>query len=110
MARLGSTLSDTPAPATLEPVRFGEFLRDRALISEEQWLAALAAHWSASQRRRIGDTVIAEGFLAREVVEREARAFHDDLEIVEVEHELARSEKTTMPLPTRQPRAAAARI
>ncbi len=108
MARLGSTLSDTPAPATLEPVRFGEFLRDRALITEEQWIAALAAHWSASHRRRIGDTVIQEGFLAPEIVEREARAFHDDLEIVEVEHELARSEKTTLPLPGKSPRAALA--
>ncbi len=82
--------------ATLEPVRFGEFLRDRNLITDEQWLSALAAHWSATSpsRRRIGTTIIESGFLPAEVVEAEARAFHDDLEIVEV---VPRSEKTTMP-------------
>jgi hypothetical protein len=74
----------TRPPATLEPVRFGEFLRDRRLISEEQWLAALAAHWSAPVRRPIGATIVAHGFLSRETVEAEARVFHDDLEIVEV--------------------------
>ncbi len=110
-ARPGTTQSDTRLPhpahpgalATLEPVRFGEFLRDRSLISDEQWIAALALHWSASHRRRIGDTIVAAGFLAAEVVESEARAFHDDLEVVEVAHELARSEKTTLPI---VPRAA----
>jgi hypothetical protein len=69
--------------ATLEPVRFGEFLRDRALITEEQWLAALADHWSAGARRPIGQTSVERGFLPPEVVEAEARAF-DDLEVVEV--------------------------
>jgi len=70
--------------ATLEPVRFGEFLRDRQLISDEQWLAALADHWSASNRRRIGTTIILNGFLPADVVEAEARAFHDDLDVIEV--------------------------
>ena len=87
------------APATLEPVRFGEFLRDRNLISDEQWLAALATHWSApsnGQRRRIGITIVESGFLPREVVEAEARVFHDDLDIVEV---IPRSQKTTIPIP-----------
>ena len=85
-------------PATLEPVRFGEFLLIRNLISDEQWLAALAEHWSsdASRRKPIGSTIVANGFLAREVVEREARAYHDDIEVVEV---VPRSEKVTVPIP-----------
>jgi hypothetical protein len=86
--------SSTQLHATLEPVRFGEFLRDRHLITDEQWLAALAAHWSAASRRRIGATIVESGFLPAEIVEAEARAFHDDLEIVEV---IPRSEKLTMP-------------
>ena len=90
-----------PAPATLEPVRFGEFLRDRNLISDEQWLAALAQHWSEplngdrGRRRLIGSTIIESGFLPAEVVEAEARVFHDDLEVVEV---IPRTEKTTIPV------------
>ena len=90
----------TPAPslvATLEPVRFGEFLRDRNLISDEQWLAALAEHWSAPRHRLIGATIVANGFLPADVIEAEARAFHDDLDVVEV---VPRSEKPTIPAPT----------
>jgi hypothetical protein len=70
--------------ATLEPLRFGEYLRDRRLIDDDQWLAALADHWSAPQHRRIGATIVARGFLSAEVVEAEAHAFHDDLDVVEV--------------------------
>ena len=87
--------------ATLEPVRFGEFLRDRNLITDEQWLAALADHWSAPRRRKIGSIIIEQGFLDADVVEAQARAFHDELDIVEVagpdESHLPRSEKTTLP-------------
>lgn len=86
--------------ATLEPVRFGEFLRDRHLITDEQWLAALAAHWSAPKRHRLGVVIVEHGFLTAEVVEAEARAFHDELDVVEVaadEANLPRSEKTTLP-------------
>jgi hypothetical protein len=84
--------------ATLEPVRFGEFLRDRSLISDEQWLAALAHHWSSAsaRRRKIGATIVELAFLPAEVVEAEARAFHDDLDVVEV---VPRSERNTMPMP-----------
>lgn len=85
-----------PSVATLEPVRFGEFLRDRSLISDEQWLAALAHHWSATRRRKIGATIVEMGFLSAETLEAEARAFHDDLEVVEV---IPRSERTTLPIP-----------
>lgn len=92
---------DTPSRlvATLEPVRFGEFLRDRHLITDEQWLAALAEHWSASKRVRIGATIVAKGFLPAEIVEAEAQAFHDGLEVVEVVEALPRSERTTLPIP-----------
>lgn len=84
--------------ATLEPVRFGEFLRDRNMISDEQWLAALAEHWSepfGGRHKLIGTTIIENGYLPAEVVEAEARVFHDDLDVVEV---VPRSEKTTLPV------------
>ncbi|HEY4180698.1 MAG TPA: hypothetical protein VGM90_27825 [Kofleriaceae bacterium] len=97
-------------PATLEPVRFGEFLRDRQLISEEQWLAALAQHWSEPLdarrgiswgRRLIGTTIIENGYLPAEVVESEARVFHDDLDVVEiVDVQDGRAEKVTLPIPS----------
>ena len=85
----------TPASASIKPslpaaasvlvtVRFGEFLRDQLLLSEEQWLAALAAHWSEEPRRRIGDTVVAQGFLSADAVERAAAEFHDGLDVVEI--------------------------
>ena len=96
------TLGDSPMPAarrvaTLEPVRFGEFLRDRALITEDQWLAALAEHWSSPVRRPIGSTIVARGYLSREIVEAEARVFHHDLEVVEV---CTRRDKPTVRLAT----------
>jgi hypothetical protein len=85
-----------PLVATLEPVRFGEFLRDRNMITDEQWLAALADHWSGRAHRRIGATIVAQGVLSYEVVEEEARVFHDDLDVIEVAG--PRSEKKTVPL------------
>ncbi len=100
MSAATSDRMNSPRPlATLEPVRFGEFLLLRNLISDEQWLAALAEHWSAngSSRRPIGTTIVARGFLAKDIVEREARAFHDDIEVVEV---TPRSERVTAPIPT----------
>jgi hypothetical protein len=82
-------------PATLEPVRFGEFLRDRHLISDEQWLAALAWHWSSAPHGpRIGESIVEQGFLPDHVVESEARLFHD-LDVVEV---FPRSERPTQRL------------
>jgi hypothetical protein len=66
----------TARSAVLEQVRFGEFLLERARISDEQWLAALADHWSAPTRRSIGATIVAHGYLTAEAVEAEARVFH----------------------------------
>lgn len=90
--------------ATLEPVRFGEFLLHRNLISDEQWLEALAEHWSLAsvgKRSRIGTTIVSHGFLAKEVVEREARAFHDEIDVVEIIETAPRSERVTVPPPHR---------
>jgi len=89
-------MNDPRPVATLEPVRFGEFLLHRRLITDEQWLCALAEHWSAEGARKmpIGSTIVANGFLARDVVEREARAFHEDIDVVEV---VPRSERSTIP-------------
>jgi len=98
---MNSSRTVVTTPATLEPVRFGEFLRDRNLISDEQWLAALAEHWSEpllGRRRLIGTTIIEKGYLPAEVVEAEARVFHDDLEVIEIVQDTPRSEKTTMPV------------
>ena len=78
-----STMLDVPQ---LQPIRFGEFLRDRNLITEEQWLAALAEHWSV-RRFTIGETIARHGYLAPHEIEREARAFHD-LDVVEVDEAL----------------------
>lgn len=73
----------TTSPA-LVTVRFGEFLRERNLISEEQWLAALATHWSESPRRRLGDTLVDLDILSSQSVEEAADVFHDGLDVVEV--------------------------
>ena len=89
--------SSKPTLPTLQPVRFGEFLRDRALLTDEQWLEALAGHWSqANYGARIGDTIVAAGFLSATVVEAEAKIFHDDLDVVEIAAAPApRSERKT---------------
>jgi hypothetical protein len=71
------------ATAVLQPVRFGEFLRDRRVIDDEQWLAALATHWS-ERRGSIGRIIAEHGFVSAVEIEREARAFHD-LDVVEVD-------------------------
>ena len=63
------------------------------MISEEQWLAALADHWSAPIRRPIGVTISLLGYLSTEIVEAEARVFHEDLDVVEV---MSRPEKPTL--------------
>jgi hypothetical protein len=95
-AAITGRMNDPRPLATLEPVRFGEFLLHRNLITDDQWLCALAEHWSAtgSGKMPIGSTIVANGFLARDVVEREARMFHEDIEIVEV---IPRSERNTLP-------------
>ena len=72
--------------ALLEPIRFGDFLREKNAISDEQLLDALADHWARGER--IGDTVTRRGFLSVEDVERYAGEDHG-LEVVEVEVSVA---------------------
>lgn len=95
-------MQTSPSQATLEPVRFGEFLLARQHITDEQWLAALAVHWSnaaVGNYQRIGTTIVDHGFLARETVEAEAVAFHDGIDVVEVADHRPRSERVTLELP-----------
>jgi hypothetical protein len=76
--------SGSHAVALLEPLRFGEYLRERNLISDEQLLAALAAHWS-DRRWSIGRTLVEQGILPLDLVEAEARTYHHDLDVVEID-------------------------
>ncbi len=90
--------------ATLEPVRFGEFLLHRHQITDEQWLAALAEHWSlasSGQHQLIGATIVGNGFLPPETVEAEARVFHEEIDVVEITDRAPRSERVTVELPHR---------
>lgn len=74
----------TNTSAALVTVRFGEFLREKNLISDEQWLAALATHWSETPRRRFGDALVDLDILDSGAVEEAAGVFHDGLDVVEV--------------------------
>ncbi len=65
----------------LTPIRFGEFLCQKELITEEQLLEALGDHWSNGGK--IGSAVALQGFLDPEEIERQAAAYHS-LETVEV--------------------------
>jgi hypothetical protein len=79
-----SPTSTSQKAAVLEPVRFGEYLRERNLITDEQLLAALAEHWS-DRRFTIGQTLVEQGILPLELVEAEASAYHHDLDVVELD-------------------------
>jgi len=65
----------------LMPIRFGEFLCQRQLITEEQLLEALGDHWSNGGK--IGTAVERQGFLDFDEIERQAAAYHS-LETVEI--------------------------
>lgn len=77
-----SQMIDRRAKQTLEPIRFGEFLREKNAITDEQLLDALAEHWGGGGR--IGATVARRGFLSIDEVERLADEYHL-LHVVEVE-------------------------
>jgi len=70
----------TVRPA-LQTIRFGEFLCEQHLITDEQLLEALGDHWSNGGK--IGNVIARRGFLPAEEVERQAALYHD-LDIVEV--------------------------
>lgn len=65
----------------LERVRFGEFLREESLITDEQLIAALGDHWSNGGR--IGEAIARAGFLTADEVERQAHRYHG-LDVVEI--------------------------
>lgn len=74
-----------PAPtdqARLLPIRFGEFLRERRLLTDEQLLDALGEHWSNGGR--IGSAIARRGYLSREEIEQQAEAYHT-LDVIEIE-------------------------
>ena len=59
----------------LQPIRFGDFLVERKLISERQLLDALAEHWMSGCR--IGESVARRGYVAKSEVERLASEFQN---------------------------------
>ena len=81
----GGWLTGQPLPQTM--LQLGQGLNG---------LVPLAFPWGPPPRREIGATIVEMGFLSADVLEAEARAFHDDLEVVEV---IPRSERTTLPIP-----------
>lgn len=57
----------------LKPIRFGDYLLERALVTEAQLLDALADHWVSG--RRIGDAIARRGYLDKDAVERYAHEY-----------------------------------
>ncbi len=69
-------------PAHLLPIRFGEFLCEKNLISDEQLLDALGEHWAHGGR--IGAAISRRGFISSMDIERLAAEYHT-LSIIEIE-------------------------
>jgi hypothetical protein len=65
----------------LQRIRFGEFLVEKNMLSDEQLLAALAEHWSNGGR--IGAAISRNGFLPSDEIERQAALYHD-LDVIEI--------------------------
>ena len=65
----------------LQRIRFGEFLVEKNILSDEQLLAALAEHWSNGGR--IGAAITRAGFLPADEIERQAALYHD-LDVIEI--------------------------
>lgn len=59
----------------LKPIRFGDYLVERAAITEEQLLDALADHWATG--RRLGESIVHRGYLPLSEVERYASEFQN---------------------------------
>jgi hypothetical protein len=71
----------TKALPTLEPIRFGEYLLERAAISDGEYLDALADHFANGGR--FGTALSRRGILSSDEVERFAAEYHA-LRVVEV--------------------------
>ena len=65
----------------LQRIRFGEYLVEKNILSDEQLIAALAEHWSNGGR--IGAAISRAGFLPSEEIERQAALYHD-LDVIEI--------------------------
>ena len=61
------------SPTSLRPIRFGEFLVERNVISEAALLDSLADHWAHSCK--LGESVTRRGYLPSDEVERLASEF-----------------------------------
>ena len=70
-----TSTSGSTVESSLRPIRFGEFLVERSVISEAQLLDALADHWARGCR--FGDSLSRRGYLDSGDVERLAREFQD---------------------------------
>jgi hypothetical protein len=65
----------------LQAIRFGEFLYEQSLITDEQLLDALGTHWQTGNR--IGQAIAECGYVAPEEIERQAALYHG-LDVVEI--------------------------
>jgi len=65
----------------LKAIRFGEFLYEQDLITDEQLLDALGAHWAGGER--IGRVIAERGYVPPEEVERQAALYHG-LDVIEI--------------------------
>ena len=82
MDRAGGSEAKAAAPRRkLERIRFGEFLLEKKLLSDEQLIAALAEHWSNGGK--IGTAISRAGFLPPEEIERQAALYHG-LDVIEI--------------------------
>lgn len=77
----GSGTSGIVSRRKLERIRFGEFLVEKKLLSDEQLIAALAEHWSNGGN--IGSAISRAGFLPPEEIERQAALYHG-LDVIEI--------------------------
>ena len=59
----------------LVPVRFGEFLVEKRILSEGQLLDALAEHWITG--RKLGESIARKGYLPPTEVERLVSEFQN---------------------------------
>ena len=74
-------MNDSRSKPALETIRFGEFLYEQSLLTDEQLLEVLAAHWSNGGL--VGSHVSAHGYMTPGEVEHPARLYHG-LEVIEV--------------------------
>lgn len=68
-------------PEQLIAIRFGEYLLQQDLITDEQLLEALGDHWSNGGS--IGSAIVSRGFLEQQVIDEQVSAYHS-LDVVEV--------------------------